>query len=260
MTGDLDAADILAAARRGLSPTSADAERVRGLMEAALQGGAAGERAVPQDAPRGAAGSRSPSVARGWLWLRRFAALGAVAAVAGGVGYRAGRRASRDEAIAHPPVSVHHETPAQAAVPPPKVVPATPAVSSTSLGSVRPARDPAHRPAPIGASAPAPASMAEEVRVLRSVERALRENRPGFALALLRELDRSVPNGQLTEERLAVRTIARCASGAVPFGVNLAEDFADRYPASVYGRRVTEACGATDPPSAGDQKGRRQSQ
>jgi hypothetical protein len=102
--------------------------------------------------------------------------------------------------------------------------------------------------------------MAEEVRVLRSVERALRENRPGFALALLRELDRSVPKGQLTEERLAVRTIARCASGAVPFGVNLAEDFADRYPASVYGRRVTEVCGATDPSSAGDQQLRRESQ
>jgi hypothetical protein len=102
--------------------------------------------------------------------------------------------------------------------------------------------------------------MAEEVRALRSVERALRESRPGFALALLRELDRSVPDGQLREERLAVRTIARCAGGDVPFGVNLAEDFADRYPASVYGRRVTEACAATDSASSGDQKRRRETQ
>ena len=102
--------------------------------------------------------------------------------------------------------------------------------------------------------------MAEEVRVLRSVERALREHQPGFALALLRELDRSVPNGQLTEERLAVRTIARCASRDVPLGVNLADDFADQYPDSVYGRRVTESCAATDSASSGDQEGRRKSQ
>ena len=96
--------------------------------------------------------------------------------------------------------------------------------------------------------------------MLRSVERALREHHPGFALALLRELDRSVPNGQLTEERLAVRTIARGASGDVPLGVNLAEDFVVRYPNSVYGRRATEACAATDSDSSGDQERRRESQ
>ena len=96
--------------------------------------------------------------------------------------------------------------------------------------------------------------------MLRSMERALREHQPGFALALLRELDRSVPNGKLTEERLAVRTIARCASGDVPLGVNLADDFVDQYPNSVYGRRVTESCAATDSASSGDQERRRESQ
>ena len=104
------------------------------------------------------------------------------------------------------------------------------------------------------------ASIAEEVRALRSAERALREHQPAFALALLRELDRSVPNGQLTEERLAVRTIARCASRDVPLGVNLADDFADQYPDSVYGRRVAESCAGTDSGSSGDQERRRESQ
>jgi hypothetical protein len=92
------------------------------------------------------------------------------------------------------------------------------------------------------------------VRALRAVERALREGTPGFALSLLRELDRKVPNGRLLEERLATRTIARCASGDVPLGVNLAEDFAERYPDSVYGRRVSDACAATDSPRAGDSR------
>jgi len=96
------------------------------------------------------------------------------------------------------------------------------------------------------------ASLAEEVRALRAVERALREGKPGFALALLRELDRAIPNGQLVEERLATRTIARCATGDVPIGVDLASDFAARHPDSVYGRRVTDACAGTDSPASGD--------
>ena len=103
------------------------------------------------------------------------------------------------------------------------------------------------------------ASLAEEVRALRAVERALREGTPGFALSLLRELDRKVPNGRLHEERLATFTIARCAGGDVPLGVNLAEDFADRYPDSVYGRRVFDACAGTDAPRSGDSRNGRSS-
>jgi hypothetical protein len=106
---------------------------------------------------------------------------------------------------------------------------------------------------------PTGASLAEEVRVLRSVERALREGSPGFALALLRDLDRAVPRGALTEERQAMRAIARCTTGDVPFGVDLAQDFAEHHPASVYGRRVEDACAATDSAGSGDQVRRRRS-
>ena len=118
----------------------------------------------------------------------------------------------------------------------------------------------ARRPTPAHSAAPAPATpetLAEEVRALRGAERALREDHPGLALALLRELDRAVPNGRLAEERLAVRTIARCASGDVPFGVSLAQDFSERYPGSLYDRRVTDACAATDSSPSGDPSGRR---
>ena len=260
MRGDLDADDVLTAARRGLSPTAADAERVRRLTEAALVGVAAPGPAVTKDAPVAPAGSGPSLPLRASPWLGRLAAVGAIAAIAGGVGYRAGWRAARREAIARPPAATLDPAPARATSPSREAVPAAAIVSSPALGTARSPREPARRPAPIAPTASAPASIEEEVRVLRSVERALREHQPGFALALLRELDSSVPNGKLTEERLAVRTIARCASGDVPLGVNLAEDFADQYPNSVYGRRVTESCAATDSASSGDQERRRESQ
>jgi len=75
----------------------------------------------------------------------------------------------------------------------------------------------------------------------------LREGNPGFALALLRKLETSVPGGALVEERAAVATIARCLRDERPFGVDLAGDFAETYPASVYGQRVSEACAVKAP-------------
>jgi len=81
----------------------------------------------------------------------------------------------------------------------------------------------------------------------RAVERALRDREPGLALGLLRELDRAVPGGRLVEERQATAAIARCGTGDVPFGVDLGEEFAGRYPGSVYQARVEEACAAREP-------------
>jgi hypothetical protein len=100
------------------------------------------------------------------------------------------------------------------------------------------------------------------VRALRGVERALRDRQPGLALALLRQLDRAVPDGKLGEEREATSAIARCALGTVPLGVDLAEDFADRHPDSVYLKRVEQACATstmeseTDRSGAGDSSGK----
>ena len=100
-------------------------------------------------------------------------------------------------------------------------------------------------------------SLAAEVQGLRNAERALRDGNPGLARAFLGELDRQVPRGQLTEERDAAATLAHCASGDGPFGVDLAEAFTDRYPLSVYRARVEQACRATDSPAPGDQSPRR---
>jgi hypothetical protein len=100
-------------------------------------------------------------------------------------------------------------------------------------------------------------SLAIEVRALRNAERALRDGNPGLALAFLQELDRQVPNGKLAEERDAAATTARCARGDHPFGVDMAEEFAQRHPASVYRARVEQACAPTDSPATGDSLQRR---
>jgi len=100
-------------------------------------------------------------------------------------------------------------------------------------------------------------SLAIEVRALRNAERALRDGNPGLALAFLQDLDRQIPNGQLAEERDAAATLARCARGDHPFDVDLAAEFTERHPGSVYRARVEQACGATDLSTAGDSSPRR---
>jgi hypothetical protein len=245
--GDADERALLAAARRGLSPTTADQARVRRATAAALAGGGAAPKAG------------GPAPARAWPWAARLAVVGAVAAVAAGLGYRAGLRAPRVPPPLEHPAPIGSPTAsspaaARSAVPTAPSPAALPPARETEV--TRPAAR--RRSVVEGITVPAASSdsLAEEVRALRAVERALREGNPGFALALLRELDRAVPNGQLVEERLATRTIARCASGDVPIGVDLADDFAARHPDSVYGRRVADAC-ATDSHPSGDSDGRR---
>jgi hypothetical protein len=83
----------------------------------------------------------------------------------------------------------------------------------------------------------------EEVRTLRRVERALRDQNPRLALALLDDLERTVPNGQLGMERFAASTLARCALG---YGARsaLLEDFSHRHPSSAYLARIRQECAA----------------
>ena len=78
------------------------------------------------------------------------------------------------------------------------------------------------------------------MRFLKRIERALRDENPRYALGLLGELKRTVPGGQLVEERHAAKAMARCqltgASDAV------VEEFAKTHPGSAYASRVAETC------------------
>jgi hypothetical protein len=87
----------------------------------------------------------------------------------------------------------------------------------------------------------APPSIEEELRLLRRVERALREGDPRAAFISLRELDRRVPEGQLTEERAAADVMVRCAL-ALGTPAALVRRFSDAYPESAYLARVRQSC------------------
>jgi hypothetical protein len=246
MTSDgRDPADVLARARRDWSPRAGDAERVRRAVGVALATGAGGSAtAGPPGAP---------------TWTARILVAGAIAAASGGVGYWAGRHAGLREARPVAPIlDLVHRAPAA----PPIAPPAERAVPEAQPPLAPPAPVASHRGGRTArhgseSATPADSSLTVELRALRNTERALRDGNPGLALAFLEELDRQVPHGQLTEERDAAGTLARCARGDHPFGVNLGDEFVRRYPASVYRARVEQACATTDPAASGDSPVRR---
>jgi hypothetical protein len=249
MTDDKPAlSEVLARARRARSPSAADAERVRRAIGAALAGGAG---------TGDATGTRAASPPAGWA--SRILLVSAIAGASAGVGYWAGHRAGLR--AAEPGQLVASPSSARAKIGETKL-PATVAAGAGATGATPfapsplvPSRRDAARNARRVAETEAPStteSLAIEVRALRNAERALRDGNPGLALAFLQELDRQVPNGQLAEERDAAATTARCARGDHPFGVNMADEFAQRHPASVYRARVEQACAPTDSARTGD--------
>ena len=255
MTDDKrDPAEVLARARRAWSPGEADAARVRRAIGANVAAGpAAGGGAAPAR-PRGSASASAST------WTSRFLVAGALAAASGGAGYWAGHSAGvRD---ARPTTSVVSLESSKVVAPEPKPAHAPSRVAETpslAMPSLVPSRHGAHGARhESGSQTPSQTeSLAIEVRALRNAERALRDGNPGLALAFLQDLDRQIPHGQLAEERDAASTLARCARGDHPFGVNLAAEFTERHPGSVYRARVEQACTETDSPSPGDSPPRR---
>jgi hypothetical protein len=235
---------LLARAHRALSPSAEDANRVRASLQAALATAAG---AVPDAAASGI--GAAPRLSG---WTGRIVVAAAIAGSAGSIGYWAGHRAGvREQPPAPAPVAVsvaEQPPPPPAASPPPSAPEQAARPAPRQVAQTRAAP---HREAP--APAATSASLAKEIEALRAVERALRDGRPGLALALLHELDRAVPDGKLVEERQATATIARCASNSIPLGTDPAADFAASYPASVYRDRVEQACAQTDSEGSGDQ-------
>jgi hypothetical protein len=238
--------EMLARARRGWAPTSADAQRVHRAVVSGLLAPA------PATVPSRPTGQTSLHG-----WAGRLALAGALTGAGAGVGYWAGRRAERRERAAAVVAPAVLPTPDIAPEPAPLAAPVTPPPPKPVVADARHIER-HHHAAPEPAATPTPAeSLAAEVRALRNVERALREKNPGLATAFLDDLDRQLPGGQMREERAALRTIARCTSGDQPFGVDLVDDFTQAFPASAYRARVEQACQRTDSAARGDSAGRR---
>ena len=92
--------------------------------------------------------------------------------------------------------------------------------------------------------APQPLGLDDEVRELRRIEKAVREQNPRLALVLLDQLDQTIPTGQLLEERAAARVMANC-SLETPSAQGSARAFAAKHPRSAYLARVIEICRLT---------------
>jgi hypothetical protein len=84
-------------------------------------------------------------------------------------------------------------------------------------------------------------SLSEELEIVKRVERALRASEPDVALNLLDDLALRQPEGALLEERAAASCMARCAMG-LGGRDTLAQDFARAFPRSAYLQRVEAAC------------------
>jgi hypothetical protein len=242
---DLEAEErrFLLATRRALSPTAADTERVLTAVSQAM----ALPKAESLDTRLSESAPTKMFVAS-WRaalprWLFTAALAGGVGALGYGAGFRAGARSALSTRVTATP-----NTPSQRNSDREELS-AAPETSSTvsPVGSTRntPARTSAARAEASAATHSTPKAeaeaLSEEVRTLRRVERALRDQNPRLALALLSELDTSVPSGQFAEERLAASIQARCSLGYGSPSA-LLEEFAKSHPGSAYLTRIRQAC------------------
>jgi hypothetical protein len=270
---------ILARARRAFAPSDTDAARVLRATSLALGLPVSGAVSSSANANAGAdtsasasgganaatvtgAAKLSPLTAAAGKWL---AGLAVVCAAAGGgyvYGFRAGREVSQREAAS---AAATTATPASATLKP-SSAPPIPSVAARALSAsaslatasatdpqpsaageaavtrdAPPTRSLSARP-PAAAAPPAHAqSLQAELRALRRVESLLREGNAEVALRVLAQLDRDFPRGQMLEERAAAWALARCTRARSD---EVANDFNQRYPGSVYAERVLAACAA----------------
>lgn len=224
---------LLRLARSGLSPASADQQRVlAGLLPQVA--------APPVEAPseQAMALSRPAEVglfARSGRYLAGVLALGVAGAAGYGWGYRAGLAARSAPAVA--PVVAYSTRPAP--LPAPAPLPEPPAPEAQPAPEKSALRPLAHAGAPVPSGEPP--SLDEEVRQLRRIERAIRDGNPRLALVLAEELERALPAGQLLIERRAAVMMAECQL-RVEGAQARAALFIAGNPGSPFAARLRELC------------------
>jgi hypothetical protein len=239
---------VLGSARRAMRPSPSDARRVRAAVLAQIGAATIGHAAGAKAAGAKAAGAKAAGAKAAGGW---FASLGpiqtalVVAAATGGVGAVANLYwSSHDARTSAAPSAATVHTAVAPTRRPPEPLPA--------LDQARPgASNSSPRPGLKGNSTAAPPRgpagvqrdrLAEEVRLLRRADRALRNGAPDVAERLLRDLAASHPDGQLREERAATRALILCQREDGTAARSAAEKFLAAHPASMYAARIRAAC------------------
>jgi outer membrane protein assembly factor BamD (BamD/ComL family) len=84
--------------------------------------------------------------------------------------------------------------------------------------------------------------MLAELRAVQTAQRALARHDGPAALRALASLDRAQPQGNLREERDALRVLALCEAGRADDARAAADVFLTRHPGSPQAARVRGAC------------------
>jgi Protein of unknown function (DUF2379) len=113
---------------------------------------------------------------------------------------------------------------------------ARPEPSRTAVAPVAP-------PPSTVASSPRPSPLAQEVELLRGADAALKTGDGARTLALLDELDKAVPGGNLRPERAAERVFALCMAGKIEQAQRQARAFLAIDPSGPLAARVRASCG-----------------
>jgi RNA polymerase sigma-70 factor (ECF subfamily) len=98
-------------------------------------------------------------------------------------------------------------------------------------------------PPPVAQPAPERSSLAEETRLLREADRALRGGSAEAAISLLDEHAQRFPDGVLAPERSAERMVALCQLGKADAAT--ASRFLASRSSSPLAARIRQACGVT---------------
>jgi hypothetical protein len=222
----------LSLARRMLSPTAADAARVKKGTLLAVANANVTSGSAPS-AAEAVADEATTHLAR--KWFARAFIVSAVAAGAAAAGYVYGLDAGRRQTIAVPPLPRWAAPSAIRLNPmpdlPSEVLSAAPRASGSETAVPR-------------ASARTDEPGIDELALLTQVDRALREQRPRDALSLLDGLEHGHPNKRFDEERAALHVLAECDLRPAAEARVLALGFSQRHPGSVYEPRVLRGCGA----------------
>jgi hypothetical protein len=106
---------------------------------------------------------------------------------------------------------------------------------------------PASARADSGARPPTLPPLAEEARLLRQAQQALRDGQAGAALAALSEHQQRFPRGQLSLERSAARIQALCGLGRKQQAEREAKAFLQQHAGSGLAAQVRASCGFAAP-------------